>query len=253
MKLIIFAAVPRWYSFRGDRLVNRLIQDGHEVAAVVVQHVPSGPLFREILSRFGPLLLFRKSFDRVCRLASWSKTVTATAGKRSAQVPVYAVKNHNTPECVELVRSMSPDLVILRGSGIVKDTILGVPRIGTLNAHWGLLPEYRGVDVTEWAALRGHPIGVTIHFVDAGVDTGPILLWQEIATEPGDDTGTLREKSSKIGIDLIATAVRKLEQGTLVPISQDLNAGKQYFTMHYRLRVLANRHLKGSWDGNNHP
>jgi methionyl-tRNA formyltransferase len=163
------------------------------------------------------------------------------------------VENHNTPECIELVRSLRPDLVILRGSGIVKDAILGTPKIGTLNAHWGLLPEYRGVDVTEWAALSGHTIGVSVHFVDAGIDTGPMLISQQVVAQPGDDTGTLREKSSTIGIELISAAIRELERGSLVPVPQDLNAGKQYFSMHRRLRELANRRLQKGWHENNHP
>ena len=196
MRLVIFARVPRWYSFRNDRLVSRLIQDGHDVAGVIVQRASGVALLRDLMSRLGLRQFFRKSLVRFHRLLTSSRAVPTARGNRQTKVPVHHVENHNTPECIELVRSLRPDLAILRGSGIVKDAILGTPKIGTLNAHWGLLPEYRGVDVTEWAALSGHTIGVTVHFVDAGIDTGPMLISRQVVAQPGDDTGTLREKSS---------------------------------------------------------
>jgi methionyl-tRNA formyltransferase len=83
---------------------------------------------------------------------------------------VYVVDDVNGHECERLLREIRPYVIVLGGSRIIRKHIIGIPSIGVLNAHPGLLPGYRGVDVIPWAIYYGDPVGVTVHFVDEGVD-----------------------------------------------------------------------------------
>ncbi len=74
--------------------------------------------------------------------------------------------------------------------------MLEMPTLGTLNAHPGLLPRYRGVDVVAWAVLNGDPVGVSVHLVDAGIDTGRICRTRELPIHRGD---TLEEVKRACG------------------------------------------------------
>ena len=132
-----------------------------------------------------------------------------------------------------------PDLAILLGADLVPAELLAAPRLGTINAHYGLLPAYRGMNVTEWSVLRGDPPGVTVHLVDAGVDTGPILLREEIALRPGDTFATLRERHQEVAARLLVRAALELRDGTARPTPQRAEEGRQYYRMHPALRRLA--------------
>lgn len=111
---------------------------------------------------------------------------------------------------------LKPDLVILGGAPILPDRILERARVGVLNAHPGLLPHYRGVDVVAHAVLNGDPVGATVHFVDAGIDTGRIVARVEVPARPGDRLATLQERVESAGAVALADAVaRFVRDGTL--------------------------------------
>jgi methionyl-tRNA formyltransferase len=127
--------------------------------------------------------------------------------------------------------------------------MLMVPRLGTINAHYGLLPAYRGMNVTEWSVSRGDPVGVTVHFVDEGVDTGPILAREEIAIDPGDTLATLRRKHQDIAARLLVRTTLELRDGTARAAAQELDQGRQYYRMHPALRRAAEARLPGTARG----
>jgi folate-dependent phosphoribosylglycinamide formyltransferase PurN len=143
----------------------------------------------------------------------------------------------------EQLKQLAPDLVVLVGADIVPAPVLAVPRLGTINAHYGLLPAYRGMNVTEWSILRGDPVGVTIHLVDPGVDTGDILLREEIAIEPGETFATLRRKHQEVAARLLVRAALQLRDGTADPRPQLPEQGRQYYRMHPSLRRAAEARL----------
>ncbi len=122
-------------------------------------------------------------------------------------------------------------------------TILDVPAVGMLNAHMGLLPAFRGMNVLEWGLLAGQPIGVSVHFVTRGIDTGDILGFQKIPIEPGDTLDALRAKSLAINVELLARCVRQLAEGKAVRTPQRPEDGRQYFVMHPRLRRIVERQV----------
>lgn len=135
-------------------------------------------------------------------------------GKRATPIPysnysdrVHRIADFNGPECFELLTELRPDIIVLAGAPILKSPILSTAKTAVLNAHPGLLPKYRGVDVIAWAVLNGDPVGVTIHKVDSGIDTGAIVLQERFFVEPGDSLASLRRKAEMLAGQLMARAV----------------------------------------------
>jgi len=160
--------------------------------------------------------------------------------------PVATCSDQNSPRAIAQLEQWSPDLAIFTGGDILRDEVLKVPRLGILNAHLALLPEVRGMSSPEWSLLCGVPLGITIHFMDSGLDTGPILLRREFAGADGcDSPADLRNKMIAEGIELIAEAVAGLDRGTIPAVPQtDREKDRQFFVMHERLKAMATRRLK---------
>ena len=156
-------------------------------------------------------------------------------------LPVKRVRNLADPEPL---RRLRPDLVVLVGADLVPASMLEVPPLGTINPHYGLLPAYRGMNVTEWSVYRSDPVGVTVHLVDPGVDTGPILLQEEIGLEPGDTLASLRRRHQEFAARLLVEAAVQLRDGTARPRVQALEEGRQYYRMHPSLRRVAEARLR---------
>jgi folate-dependent phosphoribosylglycinamide formyltransferase PurN len=165
---------------------------------------------------------------------------------RAYGFPVVACGDQNSPRAVAQLKQWSPDLAIFTGGNILRDEVLKVPRLGILNSHLALLPEIRGMSSPEWSLLCGVAIGITIHFMDSGVDTGPILLRREFAGAEGcDSLADLRNKMIAEGIELIAEAVAGLDRGMISAAPQaDREKDRQFFVMHEQLRTMAARRLK---------
>lgn len=248
MRLVLFSRVPRWYSFRQDRLIRRLTSEGHDVVGVVVEQTSSLTSTREWLWKLGPHVFFKKAMEKsLRRIKSPSATAIGNGdldGSYSTDVnpSVYWVASHNSAEAVEIVRTLGPDVIILRGCGIIRKPILEIPTVGTINPHYALLPAYRGMDVTEWSALHGDPVSVSVHTVNEGVDTGVVLVTRPVDVKVGDTLGKLRDKSAALAVELITEALSVVRESA--HLSTQVGAGRQYYAMHPRLRQLANIRLK---------
>jgi methionyl-tRNA formyltransferase len=144
---------------------------------------------------------------------------------------------------------LAPDVVVLVGADVVPGALLAVPRLGTINAHYGLLPAYRGMNVTEWSIYHGDPVGVTVHLVDPGIDTGPILLQERIELEPDETFATLRRKHQDVAARLLVRAALALRDGTACPLPQAREHGRQYYRMHPALRGVAEERLRAKARG----
>jgi len=167
---------------------------------------------------------------------------------RAYGFPVVTCGDQNSPRALAQLKQWSPDLVIFTGGNILRDQVLKVPRLGVLNSHLALLPEIRGMSSPEWSLLSGVPLGITIHFMDSGLDTGPILLRREFAgADDCDSLADLRNRMIAEGIELIAEAVAGLDSGTISPVPQaERETDRQFFVMHERLQAEATRRLKKS-------
>jgi methionyl-tRNA formyltransferase len=189
-----------------------------------------------VLSRYASLRRDRTSLASapLPTLADWAK-------QRS--IPVVRASGLDQPDTIAALRRLEPELLVLTGADIVPATMLEIPRLGAINAHYGLLPRYRGMNVTEWSIFEGAPVGVTVHLVDTGIDTGDILLRETIALEPGETFTTLRAKQRQTATRLLVQAAVVLGDGSAQPTPQRLQDGRQYYRMHPMLRRAAEARL----------
>jgi methionyl-tRNA formyltransferase len=118
---------------------------------------------------------------------------------------------------------LTPDAIIVAAYGqILPKEILTLPKFGCVNIHASLLPAYRGAAPINWAIIRGEQeTGITIMMMDEGMDTGAILMQENIPIGPEDTAGALKEKLASLGAKMIITALPLLESGKLTPVPQD--------------------------------
>ena len=138
-------------------------------------------------------------------------------------IPVHQPAKVRSPEAVELVRRVAPELVVVVAYGqIIPRSILEIPPKGIINVHGSLLPAYRGAAPVQWAIVRGESeTGVTTMLMDEGMDTGPILLQRKEPIGPEDTGETLEERLARLGAGLLIETLDAWERGVLTPIPQD--------------------------------
>jgi Formyl transferase len=158
------------------------------------------------------------------------------------------VGDANGNDCRGALEGLGVDILVLAGAPIVRANVLAVPRIGTLNAHQGALPKYRGMNVIEWAIFEGSAPAVTVHFVDPGIDTGDIVASEKTEVWPGDTLEAVRARASEKQAQLLAWAVSTARSGPLPRIRQQAADGRQYYAMHPRLRTVAQQRLAEAHD-----
>jgi methionyl-tRNA formyltransferase len=121
------------------------------------------------------------------------------------------------------LEALKPDAIIVVGYGrIIPQWMLDLPSLGNINLHASLLPKYRGAAPIQWAIAQGETTtGVTTMRIDAGLDTGDILLQRELPIAENDTAVTLAPKLAIIGADLMVTTLRELQAGAITPRKQD--------------------------------
>ncbi len=179
--------------------LDRILAAGHEVVAVYTQ--PDRPK-----GRGGALA------------ASPVKTVAV-----SHDLPVHQPERIRRPEPVAHLASLHPDAMVVVGYGqIIPQSIIDIPPLGIINVHASLLPRYRGAAPVQWALARGESItGVTTMRIDAGLDTGDILLMRETPISSGETAIELGARLAILGADLLVETLDGLRAGTIVPRKQD--------------------------------
>lgn len=130
------------------------------------------------------------------------------------EVGRVTVPHHNQDDCVAALRALDPDLLVLGGTRIIRPHIFALAK-HILNAHPGLLPELRGSASVAWAIATDQKIGSTCHFIDAGVDTGPIVSRREIPVRRGDSYERLCWATARLSAELMTEAVRAYADNTI--------------------------------------
>lgn len=175
------------------------IEAGHQIAAVFTQ--PDRPK-----GRGGALA---QSPVKDCALAH--------------NLPVHQPRRVRFPEVVEEIRAIAPRAIVVVGYGqIIPQSIIDIPPLGILNVHASLLPLYRGAAPIQWAIANGETeTGVTIMRIDAGLDTGDMLLTASTAIGPEETAPGLSARLATTGAALLLDALRGLDAGTLPATPQD--------------------------------
>ncbi len=187
--------------------LKALIREGYEVAGVFTQ--PDRPKGRGNKMTPSPV-----------------KAVAAEAG-----IPVFQPERIRKTG-VEDLRSLKPDLCVTAAFGqILSQEILDIPPMGNINVHASLLPRHRGAAPIAYAIMTGDAeAGVTTMMMDAGIDTGDILLQEATAIRESETCGELTSRLSIIGAELLIRTIREMEAGTLKRIKQN-NAEMTYDPM----------------------
>ncbi len=149
---------------------------------------------------------------------------------RKCGFPIIFPETLNTSATVRELEVYNPDLFILCGyNKILKQLIIDIPPLGTINLHGGKLPEYRGAAPINWQIINGETTGgCSIIYVDEGIDTGDIIA-QEIYTITAEDThASVLEKTLTIFPPLLEKVLQQIENGSVKAIRQDLVEGRYY-------------------------
>jgi methionyl-tRNA formyltransferase len=190
---IVFMGTPR---AAADSL-KRLLRDGHEIAAVYTQ--PDRPAGRGNRIAFSPV-----------------KEVAV-----AERLPIFQPLKIKTPEALNVFTSHAADVVVVVAYGrILPDAFLKAFPKGAINVHFSLLPKYRGAAPVNWAIVNGEAeTGVTTMQMDAGLDTGPILLQRKTAIQPAETAIDLMTRLADMGAELISETLQRIHE--IIPTAQE--------------------------------
>ncbi len=179
--------------------LERLLEGGFDVAAVVTQ--PDRPKGR-------------------------GRHLTPPPVKQTALrlgLPVHQPEKLRDPDTIAWFRDLRPDAAAVVAYGkIIPQAMIDIPRLGIVNLHASLLPKYRGAAPIQWAIAEGETrTGVTTMLIDAGLDTGDILLAQETEIGPDETAVELAQRLALMGADLLVQTLRGLQAGAITPRPQD--------------------------------
>src|SRR5579883_2900133 len=192
---IVFLGTPEFAVPSLEALVNR----GHDVVGVFTQ--PDRPKGRGGVVAESP--------------------VKIAAGRLG--IPIHQPERIRRPESVEILRRLTPEMMVVVGYGqIIPQALIDLPAHGVLNVQASLLPKYRGAAPIQWAIANGETeTGVTIMQIDAGLDTGDILLQRSTPIGPDETAPELAARLAPLGAELMIDTLRGLEAGTIQPRAQD--------------------------------
>ena len=189
--------------------LEKIIEAGHEVVGVVTQPDKAKGRGKKVL--FPPVK--EKALEH--------------------GLTVYQPRRAREPEFIGQMRALEPDVMVVVAFGqILPKELLDIPKYGCINVHASLLPKYRGAAPIQWAVIRGEKIsGVTTMQMDVGLDTGDMLLKAEVPLAEDETGGSLHDKLSVLGGDLLIETLRGLEAGTIQPEKQDDSQTGEYARM----------------------
>jgi methionyl-tRNA formyltransferase len=192
---LLFCGTPQ---FAVPTLERLLAQSDFEVAAVITQ--PDRPRGRGHAVSFSPV------------------KETAIA----ANIPVHQPEKIRMPEAQTLLQGLGADVIVIIAYGqIIPARLLPIPKLGWINLHASLLPKYRGAAPINWAIVNGETkTGVTSMRIDAGMDTGEILLQKEMEIARSETAPELAARMSELGAPLMVETLRGLAAGAIVPRPQ---------------------------------
>jgi methionyl-tRNA formyltransferase len=193
---ILFCGTPQ---FAVTTLKHLLAQPEFEIIAAITQ--PDRPRGRGLQVSFSPV-----------------KETALAAG-----VPVHQPEKIGSLESQEMLRRLAPDCIVIIAYGqIIPARLLSIPQQGWINLHASLLPKYRGAAPINWAIANGETkTGLTTMRIDAGMDTGDVLLRKEIEIGAKETTPELATRMAEFGAALMAETLRGLAGGTIVPTPQN--------------------------------
>lgn len=146
------------------------------------------------------------------------------------KLPVYQPFSLNTPEGIALVKKLQPELIVVVAFGqILPDEILNIPPLGCINLHPSLLPKYRGAAPIQWSLINGNKkTGITVVYITSKLDSGDIILQQEVEITDSDTGNSLSDSLSLLGAVLVMEGIGLIKNGNAPRIPQDETSRVSY-------------------------
>jgi hypothetical protein len=211
--LLCGRSARHWY------VANALCEAADVLA--IVQETGTEWSAKKILRKFRPDNLLRKAWRwlRDRRRYTGNQEGKFFFGDQTPRLAhselVREVPHINHPDVLRLARALQPDLIAVFGTSLLRGELLNEGRLGIVNLHGGLSPEYRGADCTFWALYNGEPekIGCTLHYINAGIDTGKLIAHISPAVQADDDELTLFWRGVRESAAAYAELMARLAQG----------------------------------------
>jgi folate-dependent phosphoribosylglycinamide formyltransferase PurN len=239
MKLVVLTNKG---SIFGLKLLNELSQSNISVEAIIVLEQSFRyymRLFNYVKKRAGlwqavffSLRMFRSSPSNTVPVEWGDKPFISEYN--SLAKSVFFSHGTNSDDTLAILGKIAPDVMLLGQTGIVRKKVLAIPEVGTLNAHPGILPFYRGIDCAKWAIFNDETdkIGATVHLVDEGVDTGPIIKTSVYDFKASQSLEMLENDLDNLSVKLMAEVVNKIiVNRSLNAAKQEIDKGRQYYKM----------------------
>lgn len=140
-------------------------------------------------------------------------------------IPVFQPKKVKDKDFIEILKNLAPDIIVVIAFGqILSKEILDLPPYGCINVHASLLPKYRGAGPIQWAIINGEEkTGITTMYMDIGLDTGDIILKDEVIIEEKETGGSLHDKLSELGANTLIRTINAIKNGTAPRVPQNNN------------------------------
>lgn len=172
-----------------------------------------------------------------------SKALKYTPVKACAiehNIPVYQPEKVRSPECIAHLKEYGPDIIIVEAFGqIIPKAILDIPPYGCINVHASLLPKYRGAAPIQWAVINGDKVtGVTTMRMDEGLDTGDMIMKEEVVLAADETGGSLFERLSATGAELCVKTMEAILNDTAVYTPQDSSKATHTAKIHKELGCI---------------
>jgi len=232
---------------RNSIIIYQLLNNNINVSHVIVVRNSRMASLRKRIAYIRKNLLkqttdaFLVKYAKKKKIKNWDYSIKKIC--RLKGIKLIIVRNLNDKNLINKIKDLKLDIIINGGGGIFRSDLINAPRKGIINAHMGCLPKYRGFNVLEWSLYYKDRIGVTLHMIDGGIDTGDILEFKEISPLTGDNIKSLRARASVIGIELMVDLIKKNQHKVIVSKKQSISEGQQYFAMHDHLKNIVDQQL----------
>ena len=257
-KVVIFCPNPS--SLYTTTVAELLKKEGVEVQGIVVRKFTAARFFQEfrrdgrrLIKKIWKKLILKEAgysnlnYENIVTFRKKEKIISKSIYdlQKAQGLDIVKCNTLNDKNVIDYLKQSKPDCIVFTGGGLIRNEVLENAGKGVINCHIGVLPEYRGMDVVEWPVLvdDNNNIGMTVHFMDKGVDTGDIIRVKKVSSKTSSNLTDLRQSIEPIMCQQIVEGTVDILKGNTKLQSQKEEDGRQYFIMHEKLIEIANHKL----------
>ncbi len=252
-------AILTRYGFSGPYVANKILENKKDLVGIVIESAKNSTCnkakpekkkmsFLQKVKAWGISYLVNAVFTKAFRskyelrhiLGWFLERITSRSKERKFfffrdivkryKTPVYLMDDLNSQDSVDLLKNLSPDIIIICGTSILQRHVLETARLAAINIHSSMLPKYRGSKAEFWTIYNNDldHLGVTIHFATKALDAGDIILQEKVYIEPKDNFTSIRYKTVRVGARKTVEAISLFEEGKVIGIPQDSSCASSF-------------------------